>query len=253
MNIARRDVIVGLAGLSLASVLANPRLARAAAESLESVTLTTGGGRSVSAALAVPATTPAPAVMLIHEWWGLNDQIKSVAAELGKQGYLALAVDLYGKVATTPDEAKALMGAVDPKAATDTVQSWLRWLKTETRATGKVATIGWCFSGGWSLNAALAEPVDATAVYYGNVAKNAEDLAALRGPVLGHFAEKDQWINHAMVDGFAAAMQKAGKKLDAHWYDADHAFANPTGARYDEADAKLAWERTLAFLKATIG
>ncbi len=253
MNIARRDVIVGLAGLSLASVLANPRLARAAAESLESVTLTTGGGRSVSAALAVPATTPAPAVMLIHEWWGLNDQIKSVAAELGKQGYLALAVDLYGKVATTPDEAKALMGAVDPKAATDTVQSWLRWLKTETRATGKVATIGWCFGGGWSLNAALAEPVDATAVYYGNVAKNAEDLAALRGPVLGHFAEKDQWINHAMVDGFAAAMQKAGKKLDAHWYDADHAFANPTGARYDEADAKLAWERTLAFLKATIG
>ncbi len=253
MNLARRDVIVGLAGLSLATVLANPRLARAAAESLETVSLTTSGGQSVSAALAVPASTPAPAVMLVHEGGGLHDQIKSVAAELGKQGYLALAVDLYGKVATTPDEAKALMGAVDPKAATDNVASWLRWLKADKRSTGKVAALGWCFGGGWSLNASLAEPVDATVIYYGNVAKPAEELSALRGPVLGHFAEKDQWINHAMVDGFAAAMQKAGKKLDAHWYDADHAFANPSGARYDEADAKLSWDRTLAFLKATIG
>ena len=253
MKPARRDVIVGLAGLSLATVLANPRLARAAAERLETVTLITAGGRSVSAALAVPASTPAPAVMLVHEWWGLNDQIKSVAAELGKLGYLVLAIDLYGKVATTPDEAKTLMGALDPKAATDTVASWLRWLKADKRSTGRVASIGWCFGGGWALNAALAEPVDATVVYYGNVAKTADELGALRGPVLGHFAEKDQWINHAMVEGYAAAMKKAGKKLEAHWYDADHAFANPTGARYDEADAKLAWQRTLAFLKATIG
>ncbi len=253
MKLARRDVIVGLAGVSLASVLANPRLARAAAGSLETVTLTTAGGRSVSAALAVPAAAPAPAVMLVHEWWGLNDQIKSVAAELGKLGYLALAVDLYGKVAATPDEAKALMGALDPKAATDTVTSWLRWLKFDKRSTGKVASIGWCFGGGWALNASLAEPADATVVYYGNVAKTADELRPLEGPVLGHFGEKDQRINHAMVDGFAAAMTKAGKRLEAHWYDADHAFANPTGTRYDEADAKLAWERTLAFLKQTIG
>lgn len=131
--------------------------------------------------------------------------------------------------------------------------SWLRWLKSDKRSTGKVASIGWCFGGGWALNAALAEPVDATVVYYGNVAKTADELKPLEGPVLGHFAEKDGWINHAMVDGFAAAMTKAGKRLEAHWYDADHAFANPTGARYDEADAKLAWERTLAFLKGTIG
>lgn len=253
MKLARRDVVIGLAGLSLATVLANPRLARAAAESLEMVALTTAGGQQVSAALAVPAAVPAPAVMLVHEWWGLNDQIKSVAAELGRLGYLALAIDLYGKVAATPEEAKALMGALDPKAATDTVTSWLRWLKSDKRSTGKVASIGWCFGGGWSLNASLAEPVDATVVYYGNVAKTAEELKALQGPVLGHFAEKDQWINHTMVDGFAAEMTKAGKSLEAHWYDADHAFANPTGARYDEADAKLAWERTLAFLKQTIG
>ena len=96
-------------------------------------------------------------------------------------------------------------------------------------------------------------PVDATVVCYGDVAKTAAELAPLQGPVQGHFAEQDQWINHAMVDGFSAAMREAGKTLEVYWYDADHAFANPTGARYDEADAKLAWERTLEFLKRTVG
>ena len=254
MNVARREVIAGLAGLSLATVLADPRLARAAAASLETVALTTAGGRQVGAALAVPAATPAPAVLLVHEWWGLNDQIKSVAAELGRLGYLALALDLFGgKVATTPDEAKKLIEGVDGATATDKVKSWAAWLKAEPRANGRLATIGWCFGGGWALNAALAEPADATIVYYGNVAKTAAELAALKGPVLGHFATKDQWINQAMVEGFSAAMKEAGKGLEAHWYEADHAFANPSGGRYDEADAKLAWERTLAFLKATIG
>jgi carboxymethylenebutenolidase len=254
MNIARREVMIGLAGFSLAAILADPWLARAAASSLESVSLTTAGGRAVRAALAVPAKTPAPAVLLVHEWWGLNDQIKAVAAELGMAGYLALAVDLFdGKVASNPDEAKRLVGAVDEAVATDVVKSWAAWLKVESRGNGKLATIGWCFGGGWSLNAALAEPADATVVYYGNVAKKATELASLKGPVLGHFASKDQWINQAMVDGFAAEMKTAGKSLEAHWYDADHAFANPTGARYDEPDATLAWERTLAFLKTTIG
>jgi len=254
MNIARRELMVGLAGLSLATVLANPRLARAAAAGLETVSLTTEGGKTVSAALALPAAAPAPAVMLVHEWWGLNDQIKSVAAELAKLGYLALAIDLFaGQVAKTPDEAKALIGGVDAAVATDTVKSWVSWLKKDVRATGKVATIGWCFGGGWSLNASLAVPVDGTIVYYGNVAKQAAELGPLVGPVLGHFAEKDQWINRAMVDGFSAEMKTAGKTLEAHWYDADHAFANPTGGRYDEADAALAWQRTTEFLKRTIG
>ncbi|MBT3171734.1 MAG: dienelactone hydrolase family protein, partial [Rhodospirillaceae bacterium] len=107
----------------------------------------------------------------------------------------------------------------------------------------------WCFGGGWSLNAALAEPVDATIVYYGSVKKSAGDLQALNGPVLGHFAERDRWINHAMVSGFEAEMAKAGRAYTSHWYEADHAFANPTSARYDEGDAALAWQRSLDFLR----
>ncbi len=250
MQIARRDIVLGMAGLSLAMVLADPRLSWAAAQSLKNVTLNTDDGQEVQAALAVPAKTPAPAVMLVHEWWGLNDQIKSVAAELAKEGYLALAIDLYrGRVTADPTKARKLMGGVDPAAATDTLGSWLRWLKQSAMASGKAATIGWCFGGGWSLNAALAEPVDATIVYYGNVKKSAADLKALNGPVLGHFAERDRWINHSMVSGFEAAMEKAGKPFTSRWYEADHAFANPTSARYDDDDAALAWRRSLDFLR----
>ena len=93
------------------------------------------------------------------------------------------------------------MGGVDGAAATDTVGSWLRWLKGHELASGKSATIGWCFGGGWSLNTSLARPVDATAVYYGRVNKSAAYLAALEGLVLWHFATRDNWINANMVDG----------------------------------------------------
>ena len=253
MGIARRDILIGLAGLPLAAVLADPRLARAAAAGLETVTITTEGGQEVSAALGVPAALPAPAVLLVHEWWGLNDQIKSVAAALADAGYLALAIDLYeGHVTDDPGKARELVGAVDAAAATDTCASWVEWLRGHENGTGKVGTVGWCFGGGWSLNASIAAPVDATIVYYGNVKRERERLAALAGPVLGHFATRDKWINQDMVDGFEAEMTAAGKSAENHWYEADHGFANPTSARYDEEDAALAWRRTLAFFEANL-
>ena len=253
--LARRAVLSalaqGAAGLPLAVVLANPELARAAARDLETVTLTTPGGKTVRASLAAPARAPAPAVLLVHEWWGLNDQIKAVAAEFANQGYLALAVDLYdGKVATTSEDARAYMGQIDAAAAAETLAAWIDWLKREARASGKVGAVGWCFGGGWSLNASLVRPVDATVVYYGRVNKTAAQLAPLAGPVLGHFATLDKFINRKMVGGFERAMDAAGKTYDIHWYEANHAFANPTGARYDAEDAALAWKRTLAFFKA---
>ena len=253
-TISRRDVVKGVAaGLPLAAILADPLLARAAADSLHDVTITTDGGRKVNAALALPHHPPAPTVLLVHEWWGLNDQIKAVAAELAREGYTALAIDLYdGKVATTPDDARAYMGAVNQDAAKDTVGSWARWLKKSDKGTGKMATIGWCFGGGWSLMTGIVEPADGNIVYYGKVDRPAAMLSRLKGPVLGHFATQDQWINKAMVGKFEAAMKEAGKTYTSHWYDAQHAFANPTSARYDEADAKLAWQRSLDFLYDTL-
>lgn len=253
-DVARRHVVAGLAGLSLATLLADPAKVAKAAAGLQNVVLNTPSGRSVSAALGVPAQKPAGAVMLVHEWWGLNDQIKSVAAELAEQhGYLALAIDLYGgKVGTKPDEAEKLMKAVVAEEARETMSTWVDWLKQHPDGNGKVAVLGWCFGGGMALQASLDRAVSGTIVYYGNVARSADELMALKGPVLGQFANKDQWINPPMVDGFEAAMKQAGKVLEVHRYDADHAFANPTGQNYDAADARKAWDQTIAFLKVVL-
>ena len=130
----------------------------------------------------------------------------------------------------------------------------LKWLREQDWCNGKIGTIGWCFGGGWSLNTSLATPVDGTVIYYGNVKKSAAQLASLKSPVLGHFGTLDKSINKEMVSGFEAAMKEAGKTdLAVHWYEANHAFANPTGSRYDEEDAALAWQRTLAFFKQHLG
>jgi len=248
--VARRSVLKGAAGLSLAGLLADPDAVRAAARSLNTVTMTMPpDDERVRAEMAVPRTTPAPAVLLIHEWWGLNDQIRAVAADLADAGYVALAVDLFdGQVAQTPDEARAVVDAVDEQQATRILAFWIGWLKEVGLTTGRVATLGWCFGGGWSLRAALAAPVDAAVVYYGRVPDNPTQLRRLDGPVLGHFATQDRWINRSMVESFTAAMREADQPYEVYWYDADHAFANPTGGNYDRADARLAWDRTMAFL-----
>jgi carboxymethylenebutenolidase len=254
--LARRTLLTSLvqviAGLPLAAVLAEPRLARAAA-GLDAVSLTTPSGARVAAALAVPAVTPAPAVLLVHEWWGLNDRIKSVAAALADEGYLALAVDLYdGKVATAPDVARSYMQQVKPNEATETLAAWIDWLRSDPRATGRIGAVGWSFGGGWSLEASLARPLEATVVYYGRVDKTPDQLAPLANPVLGHFATRDGWITPQIVSRFEKAMDAAGKTYQSHWYEAAHGFDNPASARYAAADAALAWQRTLAFLKKNL-
>ncbi|MES9846614.1 MAG: dienelactone hydrolase family protein [Candidatus Sedimenticola sp. PURPLELP] len=247
----RRAFLQGLATLPLAVILADPLLAQAAGESVEEVSITLASGKTARAVVALPeGVASAPTVLLIHEWWGLNDQIKAVTREFAQQGFIALAVDLYnGKVATSREEAQAYRKGMDSKWATEALVGWVDWLRKHDKGNGKVGTLGWCFGGGWSLNASLATPVDATVVYYGNVKKSAGDLASLQSPLLGHFGTQDKWINAEMVDGFEKAMTEAGKSdLTVHWYEANHAFANPTGARYDEDDAKLSWERTMTFL-----
>ncbi len=255
---ARRDILKGvartsLAGLPLAAILSDPELSRAAAAGLHEYTINTPAGRRVSGALAMPLGVPAPTVLLIHEWWGLNDQIRAVTAEFGRLGYLAVAVDLMGgKVATTPDAARALTGAMASEDASDTLAGWIEWLRVHDASNRKIGTIGWCFGGGWSLAASIASPVEATVVYYGRVNRKADELARLKGPVLGHFATQDKFIDKPMVSAWEAEMDKAGKSYTNHWYDADHAFANPTSARYDEANARLAWERSLKFFEANL-
>ncbi len=241
-----------LAGLTLAAILADPALAAMAAAELETITIKTSKGRSAKGALAKPKSK-GPAVLLLHEWWGLNDQIKSVAREFAEQGYLALALDLYdGRIAKNADEAGKYMGALDREASIDLMGAAIDFLKQHPLSTGKVGTIGWCMGGGLSLDASIARPVDATIVYYGSVTHPLDDLKKLKGPLLGHFAERDQWIDHKMVDPFEARLKEAGKRGEIHWYQADHAFANPTGDHYQKPDAERSWQRTLDFFRANL-
>ena len=247
---ARRRFLAGVASLPLAAVLSHPELAAAQAARTSRLEVQLPDGTTASGVLAMPETLPAPAVVLIHEWWGLNDQIKTMAAEFAALGYIAFAIDLYdGKVATTPDEAKNLMGGVDAERATARLVGAVEALRAHEDSTGKVGTIGWCFGGGWSINASMATPIDATVVYYGQLPQEADKVAALQGPVLGHFGTEDESIDEVMVGGFERAMDAAGKgdSLEVEWYTANHAFANPTGARYDKDDAELAWARTQTF------
>ena len=246
----RRKFLAGAITLPLATVLFYPELAAAQAATLEEIEIPTSGGGVAKGVIAMPEKTPAPAVVLIHEWWGLNASIKAVAAELAELGYVALAIDLYdGKVGTNPGEARALVQGLDAAVATDQLSSTIAHLREHEATNGRVGTLGWCFGGGWSLNASIAAPVDATVIYYGRVTRPAADLARLQGPVQGHFGTLDRSINESMVGGFQREMASAGKDgaLDVHWYTADHAFANPSSSRYDADDAALAWSRTQAF------
>lgn len=221
---------------------------------LKGTTIELAGGKAY---LSLPANAkaPMPGVVVIHEWWGLNDNIKLWADRLAADGFAALAVDLYeGKVAKTPDEAMAFMKAHDPKKAEATLQAAHRFLAGDARVLAKKrGSIGWCFGGRQSLNLALASPdLDAAVIYYGGPVTEVEKLKAIKAPILGIFANKDGHITPKAVDAFEAALKQAGVNHKLLRYDADHAFANPSQKVYDRTAAEHAWKEARAFLAAKL-
>jgi carboxymethylenebutenolidase len=199
-----------------------------------------------------PGPGPHPGIVVIHEWWGLNDNIRHWADRLASAGWAAIAVDLYsGTVATTPDQAMAAMKQVDEAKAEQTISAAIDFLKTDPRIQApKRAVIGWCFGGGWSLQTALAHPeLDGAIMYYGMLVQDPAKLAQIHGTLVGIFGDKDKGIPPADVDKFEAALNQAGVKADIYRYDADHAFANPSNPHYDQLSASNAWNHVLAFLE----
>jgi carboxymethylenebutenolidase len=202
-----------------------------------------------------PGGGPAPGLIVIHEWWGLNDHIRHFADRLAAEGYAALAVDLYGgEVATDPERAMALMRAVDEAGARGRLVEAHRFLSEDPRVRApRTGVIGWCFGGAMALQAALAIPeLDAAVMYYGRVVDDPEALRAVRAPLLGLFANRDRSITRAHVDSFERALGEAGVDHRIVRYDADHAFANPSGPRYDRAAAEEAWDEARRFLAARL-
>jgi len=189
-------------------------------------------------------------LIVIHEWWGLNDHIKQEADrlfnELGDVNVMAL--DLYdGNVTDNPDKAGEFMQAIKQERCKAIINGAL----DVAGAGAKVATIGWCFGGGWSLQSSIlaADRGAGCVMYYGLPVEKANELAPLKADVLGIFAKQDGWINEDVVGKFEALSKATGKKLDVHWFEAAHAFANPSSPRYNEAAAQEANGLALAFLK----
>ena len=220
----------------------------------EEVTYGTLDGKPLRGYLARPADAegPLPAVLVIHEWWGLNDNVRMMARRLAGEGYAALAVDMYGgEVAADPQKARELMMGVmeNREAGVRNLREAARFL--EQRGAPRLGVVGWCFGGGWSLQSALLMPeqVDAAVVYYGQPVTSRAELARLEAPLLGLFGEEDQGIPVAQVREMESTLEALGKEAEIHVYPgAGHAFANPSGQAYRPDAAQDAWARTVAFL-----
>ena len=216
-------------------------------------------GENLTGFLAMPADAaePLPGLVVIHEWWGLNDNIKAMTRRLAAEGYVALAVDLYGgRVAEDTAGAQALMSEIvtEPDSVRENLRQAYEYLDRYAFAPS-VGSVGWCLGGGWSLQAALMLPdqLDAMVMYYGRVVTDEEMLDTLRMPILGHFGEQDASIPIREVQDFRNALTRLGKQADIRIYSgADHAFANPSGGNYSPVAAEASWERTLAFLEANL-
>jgi carboxymethylenebutenolidase len=216
------------------------------------------GDETVQAVLHTPSGKgPFPAIIVIHEWWGLNDWVKDQAAKLADQGYVALAIDLYrGKVATTPDMAHEIMRGVPEDRAKRDLHAAFEFLQSQPNVKkNRIGAIGWCMGGGYALDVALQEPtLAADVINYGHLATDTDSLKKINAPILGLFGGQDQGITPDDVHKFEASMKRLGKKIDIKIYDdAGHAFENPnnkTGYRAD--DAADAWKRTVSFLSDTL-
>ncbi|UII33703.1 dienelactone hydrolase family protein [Fulvivirga ulvae] len=218
------------------------------------IKINTPDGKTANAYLLEAQVDSDDYLFVIHEWWGLNGHIKKMAekyySDLGTVNVLAL--DLYdGKIAETREKASEYMGQVDDKRARAIIKGAL----DHAGNSSEIATIGWCFGGGWALQAAMMAGGEAqgAVMYYGMPEKDVDKIKAkINFPVLGIFAKKDEWITPEVVSKFQKDMKEAQKELNVHFYEATHAFANPSNPNHDEEATEDAYRKSLAFLKRVL-
>jgi carboxymethylenebutenolidase len=213
-------------------------------------------GSGTDAFVAWPAGNgPAPAVIVVHEWWGLNDQIKEVARRLARQGYVAIVPDLYhGKRASDDDTERAhvLSRGLDRDVALEELRAAARWLRAQPRTSkARIGVIGFCMGGSLAQQLALhSDEIAAAVVFYGSPDTDPAKLAGLGAPLQGHFGAKDDGIPVSRVDALRNGLKAAGKTAEIYIYPgAGHAFMNEARPSYHPDAAKQAWARTLAFLQ----
>ena len=239
-----------LAGLAIACLWLSTA---ASAETGKTVSYPSGS-ETVSGYLAVPETSgKKPALVVIQEWWGVNDFVKAKTDGFARSGYIALAPDLYrGKVTSDPDVAHQLMRGMPEDRAMRDLQAAVAYLKSRPDVdAGHIGSVGWCMGGGYSLALALAEPTLAGAViYYGRLVTDESKISSLRVPLLGNFGGKDEGIPAASVQEFERKARALGKNVDFKIYpEAGHGFASSKDPKiFRPADVQDADARADAFL-----
>jgi carboxymethylenebutenolidase len=216
------------------------------------------GDEEIPAFLAIPkADGKFPAIVLIHEWWGLTDWEKENAIRFASKGYVSIAVDLYrGKLAKTPDEARTYMQSLSTDVVLRDIKSAVEYLKSRDDVlSDKIGIIGWCMGGGFALRSLIEiQDFSAGVICYGRLVEDEKQLERINAPILGIFAEKDRGIPPEAVKNFEEKMKKLGKKIKVKIYrDVNHAFMNPNNkANYDEVSTKSAWDLIDKFFKENL-
>jgi carboxymethylenebutenolidase len=216
--------------------------------------LTKSDGSPVLGFLDDSAGPGAPAVILIHEWWGVNDQIRGVARKLAAEGFIAFAVDLFhGALAKDSTQAAAMMQALDGKRALADLHAAVQALLP--RSGGRLGVVGFCMGGAYALATAAHNPeVKAVVAFYGIPSPSLADVKRIQAKVLGHYASRDTFVSPERVDALKKTLSAAGVEATLHRYEADHAFANEKRPEvYAPVAAELAWKRTVAFLHEALG
>ena len=220
----------------------------------QKIALTTKSGVPASGEIALPeGDAKAPGVVLIQEWWGLNNHIRSLLDRLASAGFIALAPDLYdGAVTADPTEAERLMKQLNWGKAMDAIGGAAAYLHAHPRCIGRVGVTGFCLGGALSFAAAthLPDLLSAVVPFYGVPPQESKvDYSKIRAPILAHFASRDQWAKPESAEAVKRELEGRGQSMELHIYDADHAFVNDTRPDvYSVENATLAWQRTVDFL-----
>src|ERR687895_653764 len=214
-------------------------------------------GRTAEGYLAVPPAGRGAGVIVIQEWWGLVDHIKDLTDRFAREGFVALAPDLYhGEKTKSPDQAGKLLMALNIAETAKDLRGAATYLRSRPEVQpSKVAAVGFCMGGQLALFGASAHPdvIDAVVDFYGIHPKVDPDVSKLSGPVLAHFGRRDKSVNEQTARALVDRIKAAGKTVEAHFYDADHAFFNDQRPEvYHRPSAELAWRRTLDFLRRSL-
>jgi len=242
----------------LAVFVLSASYARAASAPVGQAVSFPNNGETVQAVLYKPAGAgPFPAIVVVHEWWGLSDWVKQQAADLAEQGYITLAVDLYrGQATSDPEVAHELMRALTQDRAVGYLTAGVAYLKTRKDVqSARIGAVGWCMGGGYALQLAIAEPsLRAVAINYGALDTDAAQLKKIHAQVLGNFGGQDHGITPADVHAFAEQMQALGHPVDVKEYpDTGHGFQNPINkTTYNPADTQDSDQRMRAFFAQTL-